>query len=485
MTNFAEIVSHLSADDPAQNISKIKAAVVGELKNADSQVHVEVTDHFNHSFVPDLVLSWPGVSESRHVFLRTSFDVPDLLRDVDVLSQQQPILMPLARVTDTSDSIQGPLRMATRARRILVTDPYGLEALQSEIELQPVVSLFSHAVLQGGRGLVSSERARQASNQVGAGFAGAQTADLETTIVAVETADELLDSHRASQVNRLLHAIWVGSGAPGTTFPGAAGVTAILDAQSLRFILELPEVNDSGFWARLGRGLTTERLCELGDFPAAENLQRLLDGNAHRLYAKACRVFQVSSSTEMPLWSIMRGNLTLHTLDSRVHFAPRAVAELPENNEEVVGLSVAGLRDRAAKANVKVGEIKLSNGESVLSYGSETRPDISQDKVLASLQAVIADGSVTSVVARITENKHVRCTFSTGTGAGNSSSRFYVAELATVAVPLLIDLTPSEIASIREKVSSPEPIEDAADDPQHDVKTGTQVQSGHEVTKDI
>jgi hypothetical protein len=32
-------------------------------------------------------------------------------------------------------------------------------------------------------------------------------------------------------------------------------------------------------------------------------------------------------------------------------------------------------------------------------------------------------------------------------GAGNSSSRFYVAELATVAVPLLIDLTPSEIAS--------------------------------------
>jgi len=448
-------VSHLS-DDAALNIANIKEAVVGHLRDTDSRVQIEVTDHFNHSYVPDLILSWPEVSKPRSVFLRTSFDMSDLLRDVDTLADHQPILMPLARVNDDSVEAQTPLAKASRAHRTLITDPYGLEALETETEMQSVVSLFSHAVLQGGRGLVSSQRAQKAGSEVAAGFVGAQRADRESTTIAVETAEELLDSHSASQVNRLLHAVWVGSGAPGSSFPGAGGITAVIDAEALRFILELPNVEDEGFWSRVGRGLTTERLCELGDFPAAENLQRLLRGNAYRLLAKACRVFVESVDTEVPKWSVVAGNLALHTRKSRIHFAPRAVADLPDAGAQVGSLTVGDLRGRAARADLQLGQINLTDGDSVLSYGSETRPDISQDEALTSLQEVIAHGAFTSVVARIGgDRKPIRCTFESGTVAGNSSSRFYVSELALVALPLLADVSPYDLEVIREEFLSP------------------------------
>jgi hypothetical protein len=187
VNRFARTVTELADDDydPRQRISTIKGAVIDHLRTTDERVKVAVTDHFNHSYVPDLILSWPDEPEPRYVYLRTSFRSSDLLRDIDLLARERPILMPLAPIDGVDDDAVSALESASHDRRTLVTDPYGLEAFGEETVTQPVVSLLSHAILQGGRGLFPSGRARQISGAVGAGFAGAQHADYDATSAAL------------------------------------------------------------------------------------------------------------------------------------------------------------------------------------------------------------------------------------------------------------------------------------------------------------
>lgn len=437
MTEFAEVVQSLNGDDPRGNITAIKGAVKEQLIATDNRVQVDVTDHFNHSFVPDLVLSWPGTKDTRQVFLRTAFHEADIRRDIDVLGADRPILMSLARLPEKDES-NAVLRVRAKETNSLVADPYGLEALDETAAAKPVVSLLSHAVLQGGRGLMSSNSARASGNSVDAGFDGARAGDPTATSAAVDEAADLLDSYRASRINRLLHAVWVGSGRPASSFPGAAGITAVLDAESLRFVLELPDIDDIDFWTRLGSGLTTDRLCELQSFPASENFQRLLAGNAHRLTAKAARVLPAPGArSEAPQWSVADGTLLLKVDSSHLHFAPRAVDQLPAPRTYKPAVTVDQLQERARSAGIRLVEVRLSDGDHVISYGAESDADVAEAETLASMQSLIPEASLTSATA-FAGAKEVRCAFRHRTAAGNSSAKFLVSELAGIAVPLFI-----------------------------------------------
>lgn len=449
MSDFAEAITYLSADDPSGRISAIKQLVVDHLRTTDSRIDISVTDHFNHSWVPDFVLRWPDSSEEREVYLRTSFRSWDLLEDLDALRDERSILMPLAPISHTEEDADRELENKSKERRTLIADPYSLEAFDREQAHVPVVSLLSHAMLQGGRGLLSSDRALSISEAVGAGFSAAQVADYDATNVAVQAAESVLDSQRASQINRLLHAVWVGSGAPATSFPGATGVTTSLDAEGLRFILEMPEFDDPTFWRRLGLGLTIERLCQLGDLDAIPNLQKLVLSAVHRLQAKACRVVTVNAGVDRSQWEIRSNTLTLRTPLHRVHFAPSYINQLPDNVLVDGPIPVAELRRRAGFLDANLGEVKLSNGDSTVSYGSEERPDVSRDTALEAVEQVVEGAAVVSATAHLGGGRTVRCNFATGTGSGNSSARYFVTELAAVAVPLLARMPVEEIEDIR------------------------------------
>jgi hypothetical protein len=469
MTAFLEALRDATSDNPAANISFIKRLMVEQLRSADATVTVEVTDHFNHSFVPDMLLRWPGVPEKRQVFLRTGFDLPDLMADVELLAKEKPILVPLSGVQGSRGEAELPDVLGVRSAEhsTLITDPEGLQAFGDVRRERPVISLFSHALLQGGRGVLSSEQAQEVSEVVGEGFDGAQRANFEATDSAVRATEVLLDSQRASQMNRLLHAVWVGSGAPGTAFPGASGVTATLDAEALRFVLSL-DIPDNDFWRRLGSGITTGRLCELVEAAPSDNFQRLLAGNAHRLQAKACRVTATASPSAAPRWSVASGALVLDVAQARVHFAAYKSGDLPDvEGGRVAPPSIADLSARAALAEVDVAEVKLSNGEATLSYASEGGLDVAQDEALSAVSNVLRDAAVVSAVARVgTAGRTVRCNFTTGTGTGNSSSKFYVAELATIAVPLLVALSGEEREVLRTHVSAdtgPEVADEASE----------------------
>ncbi len=452
MSQFGDTITGLVGESPSDRISAIKAAVVENLRAADSRMKIETTDHFNHSFVPDLVLSWPGQTENRRVFLRTSYRVWDLLRDVDLLAGDKPILMPLVPMRERDDEGASALHERTKESRVLVTNPYGLEAFTDRRDTAPIVALFTHAILQGGRGVITTSRASEISGQVAAGFSGARNASYQATSAALTVNETNLDPRRASQMNRLLHALWIGSGASPSEFPGVTDGTATLDEDALRFVLEMPDLEDDAFWRRLGQNLTTERLCQLADFPANANLQRLLKNCARRLTAKACRVVPIPQNpiNNIPQWSISSSTLTLHSPRYRIHFAPRSVMELPANTSDRAAISVSELTRRANVAGVAVSEVRLSNGDATLTYASSERPDVAKDDFLSVVASLLSNGFVASVTARIgIGSRSVRCSFETLTGAGNGSARYLLAELATVAAPLLGPILRDELLAIR------------------------------------
>ncbi|WP_148062048.1 hypothetical protein [Micromonospora aurantiaca] len=457
MSQFGDAIAALVGQSPSERIGAIKAAVADNLRAADSRLKVDTTDHFNHSFVPDLILSWPGQTEKRRVFLRTSYRIGDLLRDVDLLAGDKPILMPLVPMLEQEHADASALHERTRESRTLVADPYGLEAFVKGRDAAPVVGLLTHAILQGGRGVITTRRAREISGQVAAGFSGARNAAYEATSTALAVGESNLDPHRASQLNRLLHALWIGSGAPPSEFPGGNGATVSLDEEALRFVLELPDLEDDAFWRRLGLSLTTSRLCQLIDFPANANLQRLLKYSAHRLTAKACRLITTSEHppSAAPRWSITSSTLTLHLPRYRIHFAPRSVTELPENTSIHQTVSAAELKRRADTAGVDVAEVRLSNGDATVTYASIERPDVAQDDFLGAIAALLSNGFVATVKVQIGNgSRSVRCSFDTRTGAGNGNARFLLAELATIAAPLLSPTRDDDLMNIRSATSS-------------------------------
>jgi hypothetical protein len=102
-----------------------------------------------------------------------------------------------------------------------------------------------------------------------------------------------------------------------------------------------------------------------------------------------------------------------------------------------------------------ISDVELSNGDSVISYSSEERPDVSQDETLAAVETAIEGANVVAATARIDSSRTVRCNFTAGVAVGKSNAMYYVTELADTAVPLLARLTHEELGDILAKTNSP------------------------------
>lgn len=468
MTDFAEALTYLTAEDPAANVTRIKDAVSDNIRAADARVVINRTDHFNHSYVPDFVLHWGGDVEDRSVFLRTSYNIPALREDVDALGGEKPILLSLERLPGPVDAqAESSLARESRSERTLIADPFGLEALRDQVSDRPVVSLFSHAVLQGGKGIIDSETAVRAGNSIGLGFEAARRAEPQGTGRAVETSEDLLDTARAGALNRLLHAVWVGSGASGTTFPGASGVTSLLDGEALRFLLELPKILEPDFWKRVGRDMTLARLCGAANALETANLQLLMAACAGRLQAKACRVISSDRALDDLAWSIRGDSLQLELGSRKVQFVPRAVSEFADAGPLAEAPTLEALRDRARSAGVLLAEVHLESDTRRAAYGSSDQHSIADGEDLMGLHGALgADFSVAAVSVRLspTSSRTMDCTFATGTATGKTSSRFTLAEFVEAAVPILAEgLLPSEAEQLRLATSA-----DASDSPGND-----------------
>ena len=451
MTNPGSQIEDLT-DNPSKNISAIKNRIVNQLRASDEKLRIESTDYFNHSYAPDLVLRWSSDEgdQGRKVYLRTNADVDYLLEDVGIICRTHPILMPLKALGQFADR-NGPLAEKSANTGTLVADPSAIQAFTEERKGYPVISLLSRAVLQGGRGLVDAERARGAGEKVNSGFDAAQRAAAEPIRQAMEITDSILDAAHAEQWARLFQALWLGTGAPATGFPGAVNQSVTLDPEALQLLLDVAATKDSSFWRRIGAGLTLECLLEVTASGESDNLQLLVLSNMDRLRARACRLIPNHERPDQNLiqrWFVGKGLLGLQGAGFLAFFS---TASLPDSGfpRAVTGqrVDVAELLERARLSRARIGELELeaAGGETV-NYKNRARSDVADDSFLQDLGALL--GRQMSVRSATTllgfGTRHLRCDFTTRTANGRTVAKYSLSELISNAVSLLWPLLPDE-----------------------------------------
>lgn len=155
---FGAALRHaMEYDSPDRRIDSLKTSVSNILRSGDPSIRVKKTEYFNHTFAPDLVLTWPDEKQERLVFLRTNPNPEWLAADLRIIAPSHPIMFTL----DDSGlehrvGAHENLVTAAKAAHALVTDPDAIEEFVSPHA--PITSLLTNAVIRGGRGSSMNRR---------------------------------------------------------------------------------------------------------------------------------------------------------------------------------------------------------------------------------------------------------------------------------------------------------------------------------------
>lgn len=422
------------SDDYA--VDRLKSSAIATLESADPDVRITSTDYFNNAFVPDLILRWPKTGTERQVFLRTTGNPRYLLEDVNLIRGRDPIVMPLADVAEGEEAID--LQDVSRTSGTLVAGERGFQALASERNDATVIGLAAKAFLQGGSGLVSTGEARSYGRSVAAGFDAALRGETQSTADALNSASAVLDYERSNQVGEFLRAVWVGSGAPLSTFPSAVDVSANLDPAALEILIESVDVVDDGFWERIGRLQTLKTLSQVEIGKESENYQRLVRASLRHLRARSARVARELARGEDPRWFPFDGTLGLAFGGTAVLFSDAKLSEYTVVGDESE-TTIEGLRNRARAAGVVVEAVTISGANRRVEYSTVDGTSVVDDRRLVEIEETMrAKASVSAVTISVGPSP-VLIDFSTSTAHGNTAAKFSVPGLLSKAVPLLIE----------------------------------------------
>ncbi|MEU6248382.1 hypothetical protein [Glycomyces sp. NPDC047010] len=161
----------LGHDDPEDVIDGVKSAVVKELEGLDATAEIRTTEYFNHSFAPDIVMTWKdnGQASDRNIFLRHSLASAAAGRDIPALGDVGPVLLGL-REERNAEVIEEVRAEAAVAPKVLVTDSRSLDHITGRIPRststiaaspgsarEPLLQLVRGNVMRGGRGLFLSD----------------------------------------------------------------------------------------------------------------------------------------------------------------------------------------------------------------------------------------------------------------------------------------------------------------------------------------
>ncbi|GAA3620897.1 hypothetical protein GCM10022267_03840 [Lentzea roselyniae] len=448
----------LRSQDQLDGISRIKQVVINELRATDERVSIQKTDYFNHSFVPDMVLNWPGEKESRHLFLRPETTLADLQDDIALSSETRPIFFSLTGMAGKPKGLLAQLDQTSHGADSLVTDSQGIQELISQRQEHPVVRLASSAVLQGARGLLDDDKSAAVAAALTSGLDAAAHVQRERTEAATRTIASTFDSTRSTRLNRLLQAVWIGSGGSASTFPGRYELAAGLDEDALSYLLQLEHVEDFEFWKRIGRRLTLATLSKIRIEHPSANFQALVTANLDVLNSKACRVsrtlpYLTADSRQDPgyaTWELDRGMLVYRSDRHSVHVAQR--------KDELERISGAGsatrfdqLLQRLDGQDIAVTELSLGAGGRTVAYSSDRPINVINDQPLATVASALgASVEVRQLVAAMRGHSPVTCDFPTSIVSGKTTATYPVMDLIELAMTLFADMSNEELLAIEE-----------------------------------
>jgi hypothetical protein len=349
----------LELADSAQMIVELKDAVADEVAAIDPELTIKRTDYFNHTFVPDLVLSWSG--GERPLFLRRRVLSSEVAEDVDRLGKRDPFFFGLDdRVPTSPDEVEQVSGALQSNRSTLVTQPRAVDYFAPQTPASSsLMGAVGSAMVRGGRGLITEHEAedlRTLSDDVlGASLASVDPAAMQTVL---SRWDNHLQASYFKDLRRFLQLVWVLAGGDLQAVPGLRTAEAELLGQDdlarlLRYVLARGDGLDSEtFWRRVSENVTLETFELLGQQDPSPNLHRLMQASSGRLAAKwvALKRWTHESSGAFA-WRVADGFLALTDgIDVEMRFA--LSGERLARTVQSPGPTVGDLRER-------IGERKL------------------------------------------------------------------------------------------------------------------------------
>ncbi|HUW88241.1 MAG TPA: hypothetical protein VMW30_07710 [Candidatus Paceibacterota bacterium] len=449
-----QVLEALDDSNPRESIFRVKQVVARELEAFDDSAEVRLTEHFNHTFSPDMVLVWPTENRTRQVYLRFTDDLTALIDDFPLLDvANNPMVFGL---TSPNGDEQSRKRLELNAREagIFVTEPLAIETLMHPKDEQRNTSrMLRNSLAQGGKGaLIGRPIAENLAKVIQDGISGAGELKVTETAAALDAMENFLAAPQASRLTQVLHAVWDGANGRIDQFPGIRELPGKLNTPALLFLLEYMESADPTFWRKIGRGISITELAKLSSVSHTDNFQHLVNANLNSIGARACRVFENplgmdDSDGALFSWKPTRKLLELSgpgftaqigdlkdDLAPDVHNKKLPKSQNDKNNE--LGINVKNFIHRWR--DMSVIDVHIADEKDIIDYSTK---DNNINKV--ALQNKAAAFSSTPYIEKSTfstRTGRVSIDFVNRTGTGITRSELLMADLICVAVPMLADL---------------------------------------------
>lgn len=295
----AEIANALSQPVPDDLIRAVKSVVRRELEELSPDASVTPTEYYNHSYIPDMVVEWGGGAgprRKREIFIRQSLRSYSIQRDLDVLSDREPVVLGLANARDEDERVDATVvreAMPQHARTLvtevntvaaMTTEPAPVESSSPDIA-DPLMRLIRTNVIEGGRGFLGDDQVRVLNSEFRT--ADAEEVQGEDTPSFEETISELFAEDSATRIYRTADLLRRGL----LQTADLEITTGRFSPAELRiivpFLLKHPQATyDEPFWRQVGSMMTFEDLLSLSDELQDVDLTRLVRPNADNWEAR-------------------------------------------------------------------------------------------------------------------------------------------------------------------------------------------------------
>lgn len=449
------IANALGLEDGNAAVDSVKQVVVKQLNTFDRRAEITNTRYFNHSFAPDLVLSWPrDQGGDRYVYLRLTDSLDFLREGIGLLERSDSIVYNLVPPSAAEIDQHPALTRAMSGSPTLLTDPAAVGTFIDRQQAEPVLGLVSNAISHGGRGFIDARAAESTATALASGFAAARRLDTGPTAEATATIGTVLDDRQSRRMGNLLQAIWIGSGGRLDEYPAPTDVTADLGDDVLAFLLNFDEIDDPVFWNRLGQRANLSQLGRLRIDQPSANLQHLVRANLDHLWARAVSVRptdpQLYDDDEKFSWVVERELLGLQGPDFVAYFAEKA-DESRRGMQKASGRGVAISELKRRSANVVLSSLRLSDGNERIEYSSESDEDIAQGEGVERVAATMGEMTrVENGQLVLPTGQHLALDFVDLTASAISSTRVSLPNLALSALPVIWPFDEDLVATLDE-----------------------------------
>lgn len=360
----------------------VKEAVRDALVTLDPTVSIEDTHYFNHSAVPDFMLSW-GKSTTRPLFVRRSFEEIAYGHDVDRLSSVRPVI--LSAQDGPRESDRAPYlheRIAETAGEgpgTLIASSGALDQLMPNEgkPTSPLAGLLNSQVLPVAKGVLDEARTHSLTDPSRESIGDLGQIFPEYALVALSG---VLDLTALALGDRDL-----------PTDVATDELSAQEAAQLVPWLLATPAVRDDvAFWAHLASRVSLDTLEKIHDSLKDLDLSRLAKSGvghwrAKRGYATtpAPWALREDGSVE-PGWFMRDGNLT-HQTEAGAYWFRNAGKGLQGRNS----LSTATWESMEPRLEgYQLLEVALKGVDRSINLNANRSPDVASDAalVVASLE---------------------------------------------------------------------------------------------------